>query len=430
MTCEIISIGNELLIGDTINTNASWMGQFLTEHGIEVTRIHTIGDRLSPVKSVIKQSLEDADLVITTGGLGPTHDDITKKAVQEVFEVNMVMHKPTLAFIKKIFKKRNIPFSKSNYHQAEVPANTEVLFNEQGTAPGLWVEEKGYRLAVLPGVPFEMKYLMREKVLPKIQKFTGGKEKRFSRYILTAGIGESTLSDKVIGELDGFLNDHISVAYLPDLQGARIRVSGYGTSQEQVTQSMQPVIDHIYKKAGDVIVGEGRELTLSGALGALFREEKLTIAIAESCTGGHLADTLTDTPGSSDYFLGGIITYSNRAKGQLLDVNEEDLQQYGAVSKPVSLQMAKQAAAKFGADIGISTTGIAGPGGGTNEKPVGTVWIGYWSQEHHFALKALFTNDRKINKERTTAVALETIRRNVLGMKAMPYNLKPQHQRI
>lgn len=425
MTCEIISIGDELLIGDTVNTNASWMGNFLTEHGIEVTRVHTVGDQLSVVVSLLRESLQRADLVITTGGLGPTHDDITKKAVQQVFDVDMVIHEQTLEFIKKIFKKRNIPFSKSNYYQAEVPAGAEVLFNKQGTAPGLWMEKNGHRLVVLPGVPYEMKNLMEEMVLPRIKEYTGERDKRYSRYILTAGVGESTLSDEVVGELDDFLNDHISIAYLPSPQGARIRISGYGTSREEVDRFMEPVVSHIYSRAEEVIVGEGKEFTLSEALGSLLREQGRTLAVAESCTGGHLANTITDISGCSDYFLGEMVTYTNNSKAALIDVSEEDLKSQGAVSLPVALQMSRGVAAKFGADIGISTTGIAGPSGGSRDKPVGTVWIGYWSNEEHFALKALFTNDRLINKERTTAVALETVRRRLLGIERMPYDLKP-----
>lgn len=425
MTCEIISIGNELLIGDTVNTNASWLGTFLTDHGVEVSRIHTISDKLALLRETIRQSISDADLVITTGGLGPTHDDITKKAVQEVFGVEMTIHEPTLEFIKEVFAKRNIPFSKSNYFQAEVPENAEVLFNKQGTAPGLWFDEQEHRLAVLPGVPHEMKYLMQKRVLPKIEAFTGGNEKRFSRYVLTAGVGESTLSDEIIGDLSDYLNDHISVAYLPSPLGARIRVSGYGATQREVEETMQPVLDFIHRQAGEVIVGEGKEFTLSEALGKLLRERSLKLATAESCTGGHLSNTLTDIPGSSDYFTGGLVTYSNSAKMSLLGVKKNDINEHGAVSKAVALQMAVGAAKALGADIGISTTGIAGPGGGSADKPVGTVWVGYCSREEHFALKALFTNDRLINKERTTAVAMETVRRRLLGIDTLPYDLKP-----
>ncbi len=414
-----------MLIGDTVNTNASWLGQYLTDHGLEVTRIHTVGDDLDHMISTLSSSLERARLVITTGGLGPTHDDITKKAILELFEVDTVIHEPTLDFIRQVFEKRNIPFSKSNHQQAEVPANAEVLFNRQGTAPGLWIEEKECRLAVLPGVPYEMKKLMEEKVLPRINALGDGKEHRYSRYIVTAGVGESTLSDEVIGTLDRFRGDDITVAYLPSPQGARIRISGYGKSREEAADKIKPVADYIHEKAGDLIIGEGKDLTISEALGKLLRQRGITISVAESCTGGLVANTLTDIPGSSDYMMGGVVAYSNEAKVKLLNVDGEVLRNSGAVSKPVALQMARNAARLFETDIGISTTGIAGPGGGTDEKAVGLVWIGCWTAERHFALKALFTDDRQINKERSTAVALETVRRCILGIPAMPYDLKP-----
>ena len=394
--------------------------------GVDVLQVHTIGDHPELMRRTLEQSLDRADLVITTGGLGPTHDDVTKKVVQNLFDVDSVTHEPTLNYIQKIFAERGIPFSESNRLQAVVPENAEVLFNRHGTAPGLWFEEKDSLLAVLPGIPHEMKGLMEEKVWPHIQSRLGEQEHRFSRYILTAGIGESTLSDKLIGNLDRFLSDDLSVAYLPSPWGARIRISGYGESREEVEKKIKPVADHIYEKAADVIVGEGKEMTLSEALGNLLRQQAKTISVAESCTGGRVADSLTDIPGSSDYLLGGVIAYSNASKESLLEVKADDLEAHGAVSRPVALQMAKGVAQKFQSDVGISTTGIAGPGGGTEEKPVGTVWIGIWTPSEHFAIKARLTDDRNINKKRSTAVALETVRRSLLGIKEMPYDLKKQ----
>ena len=425
MKTEIISIGNEILIGDTVNTNASWLGQILTDNGVEVIGVHSVGDDLGQVKSTLRRSMKQCELVISTGGLGPTHDDLTKKALQELFESGMVVDEDVLNFIKKTFKKRNIPFSQSNYQQAEVPDNAEVLFNEQGTAPGLWFHEMGCRLAVLPGVPHEMKYLMKEKVLPKIRELLTEGRHRFSRYILTAGIGESTLSDEVLGDIVRFLKDGTTVAYLPGPQGTRIRISTYGRSHQEAESKLRPLAEYIYDKAGELVVGEGRELTLSEAVGSLLRQQKLTVATAESCTGGLLASTLTDIPGSSDYTVGGVVAYSNEAKIRELIIRESDLEKFGAVSKQVALQMAKNTATKFGTEIGISATGIAGPSGGTREKPVGTVWIGFWSKDKHFALKPLFTSDRRINKERTVAVALEMVRRTVEDIEIMPYGLEP-----
>lgn len=424
MQCHIISIGNELLIGDTINTNASWLGQVLTEAGVDVTHVHTIGDDLQTMKETLEHALAFADLVITTGGLGPTHDDITKKAVTELFDCELVLDESVLEFIKKVFEKRNIPFSESNYYQAEVPGCCEVLFNTQGTAPGMWFDRGKVKLAVLPGVPHEMKHLMNEKVLPKVKAINGNSEFRRFHYIITAGIGESTLSDEVIGPLDDVLPEGVSVAYLPSPQGTRIRISSFGSSEQQIQDSINPVADYIKKKAGDLIIGEGKELNLAKAVGDVLRDHGLTISVAESCTGGYVANAITDIPGSSAYMMGGVIAYANKVKVEQLGVRLVDLDNEGAVSKPVALQMAKGVAQRLETDIGISTTGIAGPGGGTKEKPVGTVWIGFWSNNEHFALKVRFTNDRLINKERSAAVALEIVRRSILDIKEMPYGLK------
>lgn len=425
MRCQIISIGNELLIGDTINTNASWMGQFLTEHSIDVVKIHTVGDDAELIKSTIGNALEQSDLVITTGGLGPTHDDVTKKAVADIFGVEMTVHKPTLQFIQEVFQRRGLSFSESNYAQAEIPSNAEVLFNKQGTAPGLWFEEKGAGLAVLPGVPFEMKQLLKEQVLPKINARTGQNKLRLSRYLVTAGVGESNLSDEIIGPLDDFLTDNLSVAYLPNPQGTKIRISASGEKEDKLSAQIEKAARHIYQKASEVIIGEGRDFSLAESVGNQLRSRNMTIAVAESCTGGMLSDTITNVPGCSDYMMGGVVAYANEAKVSLLEVSPQLLDSVGAVSKEVAMQMAKGAAARFKTDIGISTTGIAGPSGGTEEKPVGTVWVGYWSKDRHFALKALFTNDRLINKERSVAVALEMVRRSLNNIETMPYGLNP-----
>lgn len=426
MQCRIISIGDELLIGDTVNTNASWMAQSLTEAGLDVERIDTIKDELPVIKDVIEQALASVDAVITTGGLGPTHDDVTKQAVAEFFNCDLVVHEQTLSYIQDVFKKRNIPFSKSNYRQAEVPAACEVLFNTQGTAPGMWFEQEKKILAVLPGVPYEMKHLINKYILPKLKKMLLGTEVRRSHYLLTSGIGESTLSDEVIGELDSYLNTDVNVAYLPSPEGTRIRIRAQASSESKLEEQLKPLLEHIREKAGAFIVGEGKDLRLAEAVGEALHQRNITIATAESCTGGSVADALTDIPGSSRYVKGGIIAYENEVKIKQLNVAKEDLKEAGAVSKKVALQMAKGVAQKLETDIGVSTTGIAGPGGGTKEKPVGMVWMGFWHKEHHFALQAQFTKDRLANKERTTAVVIEMVRRVVLDIEEMPYGLKKQ----
>lgn len=423
MKAQLISIGNELLIGDTINTNAAWMGQFLNDFGIEVIRVHTISDDHDLIKSTVLKSLEESDLVITTGGLGPTHDDITKTTIAELFEVDLIQDDEVLKYVKELFKSRNIPFSESNTWQAMVPENCEVLFNKAGTAPGMWFHENDCYLAVLPGVPYEMKYLMTRRVSSKLREQSNGIGYIHTEYLKTAGIGESTLSDYVLGDLSSYLNDHVSLAFLPSFGQVTLRITGKGATKEEAVNHSNKLIKFIREKAGTYIYGDHKDHTLSDRVGQLLVDQNKSIATAESCTGGLIANTLTDIPGSSAYVLGGIVSYANSVKQEQLGVLENDLIQFGAVSKSVALQMAKGVAKATGADIGISTTGVAGPGGGTDEKPVGTVWIGFYSKEQHFAVKALFTKDRLVNKQRTTIVALEITRRILSDIEELPYSL-------
>lgn len=420
MKAQIVSIGNELLIGDTVNTNATWLGQTLTEFGVELEYVHTIGDDYSLIQDAVLGGLKYSDLVITTGGLGPTHDDVTKKAVADLFDLSLKEHKPTLKYIQEMFKKRELNFSNSNYEQALVPEKAEVLFNKQGTAPGIWLTRDAKNVVMLPGVPFEMKELMHQQVLPRIEKLFNGYAKRYTRHILTAGVGESSLNDEIIGSLD--TSPKVSIAYLPSPAGTKIRMTGKG---KKGREHLDEVAEAIHEKASEYIIGEGKDCSLEKVVGQILRTRHKTLGCAESCTGGRLVDSITNISGSSAYFMGGLVTYSNQAKVDLLDVTRQNLDQYGAVSKQVALEMCRGAARRFKTDIGISTTGIAGPGGGSEEKPVGTVWIGYWSEHRHFALKALFTNDRIINKKRTVAVALDTIRRSLQQIDSMPYGLKP-----
>ena len=426
MKAQIVSVGNELLIGDTVNTNASWLGDYLTRAGFEVTYIHTITDDLSQIKNTLRFAMDRSDLVISTGGLGPTHDDMTKKAVAELFDVGYVLHEPTLEYIKTLFKERNIPFSSSNHAQAEVPENCEVLFNKAGTAPGMWFHESDTVLAVLPGVPNEMKYLMKKRVHAKIKEVFSETEYLLSRYLKTAGIGESTLSDEVLGDLSDYFNNGVSMAYLPAPGGVTLRLNAKGATKEEAEEHLQTITDVIYEKAGKFIYGEGKEFELSESVGHLLQESGLYLATAESCTGGSISNSITDRSGSSAYFKGGIVSYANSVKVKQLGVNKEDLEKHGAVSKEVALQMAKGAAEKLESDIGISATGVAGPTGGTEDKPVGTVWMGYFQKNGpHFAVKAMFTKDRLINKERTKMVLLEITRRQLKNIDGMPYDLKP-----
>lgn len=415
---HIITIGNELLIGDTVNTNASWLGSKLTESGFSVQKMVSIPDDFDPITNNISNSLAEADLTIVTGGLGPTHDDITKKAVAQLFESQLVENELVLNHVKGIFERRGFVFSRSNREQALIPECCEVLFNKQGTAPGMWFERNGHYLAVLPGVPYEMKHLMEVQVAPKIEQHFPDPDQIITEYFRTAGIPESTLSD-TIGELDEFTSNGVGIAYLPSPSGVTIRISA--NSDEKLVK----LREKLQQRAGNYIYGKGKNVSLAEVVGELLVDRNLTIATAESCTGGMLSNEITDIAGSSRYMLGGVVAYSNDVKKNMLGVQQDSLDQYGAVSKAVALQLAKGVAEHLGADIGVSTTGIAGPGGGTDEKPVGLVWMGFWIDGEHFALRSVFTNDRLINKQRTVMVVLESVRRRLSGVDSLPYELKP-----
>lgn len=421
---HIISIGNELLIGDTVNTNAAYIGQSLTHLGFTVEQISTIPDNYNLIKEKVKEFLTDADVTIVTGGLGPTHDDITKKAVAELFNSKLVQNEDVLEYVKKIFRDRGFTLSPSNIEQAAVPECCEVLFNKQGTAPGMWFEKEGHYLAVLPGVPYEMRYLMDKRVALKIRSLFPALSVRVTDYVKTAGIPESTLSD-LIGNLDEYTGNGVGIAYLPNPGGVTLRLSADGDTVELAENKLLAIRRMVDKKAGDLIYAKNKDQSLAEVVGKILSAQNKTIAVAESCTGGMLANEITNVAGSSATMLGGVVAYSNSAKSDILGVDEKLIKKYGAVSEPVAISMAKQAAQKFGADIGVSTTGIAGPDGGTPEKPVGTVWMGFSFKDQSFALKTVFTNNRLVNKERTVMVVLETVRRRLLSLETYPYELKP-----
>lgn len=427
MKAAIITIGNEILIGDIVDTNAAWIGSFLSQHDIEPAVSYTVGDERADILFSLKAGLERASLIIVTGGLGPTHDDITKKTIAEFFSSGFLVHQPTRDFIQKIFKKRGIPISDSNLEQSVVPDNCEVLFNKQGTAPGMLFKQDSKLIAVLPGVPYEMKYLMEHEVMPAVRKVFGFDTHLYRHYFQTAGIGESTLSDLVIGNLDDHFKNGLKLAYLPHSHGITLRISSEAESYDKAKEAADPLLNYIRETAKEYIYSESNGKELEQVVGELLGEQGLTIAVAESCTGGLLGSKITDVAGSSAWFKGGIIAYSNELKEQLLGVQKETLIKHGAVSKQTALEMAKNVAAKCKSDIGVATTGIAGPGGGTEEKPVGLVWFGFWRKNVHYALKVQFFKDRKLNKERTALVALDIIRRNISGIEVMPYQIEPEY---
>jgi nicotinamide-nucleotide amidase len=310
---HIISVGNELLIGDTVNTNASWLGSLLTEQGFDVEQVFTIPDSYEIITEKLSYSLNHASITVVTGGLGPTHDDITKKAVADLFGTEMVLNEEVLSYIQQMFARRGFDFSPSNREQAMMPAACEVLFNKKGTAPGMWFERNGAVLIVLPGVPSEMKYLMETGALPKIHEIFPEREVWATRYLKTAGIPESALSER-IGDLQEFTDNGIGVAYLPSVWGVTIRISASGTSMLQAEAKLKNLKELISGKAGDWVYGEGKSVTLSQVVGELLTEQEFTLSTAESCTGGLLANEITNIPGSSRYMAGGAVAYANELK--------------------------------------------------------------------------------------------------------------------
>ena len=410
MLAEIISIGDELLIGQIVNTNAAWMSRQLNSANIRVRQVSVVGDDGGEIRRSLELALSRADVVLLTGGLGPTHDDITKKVVADYFDsAEMVTDEKVLAHVKGIFQRRNLRMAPVNEGQALVPKKATVLWNDYGTAPGLLFEREGRYCAIMPGVPAEMQHLMNERVLP----FLKSKNKNVTirhRTVRTVGIGESALFEKLapIEELEKFGK----IAFLPHFSVVDVRVSVYENDATVAAQRIHAAEEYILSRVGPNVYGFDEE-TLESVIGRVLIEKKATLAVAESCTGGFVAHRLTNVSGSSQYFDRAIVTYSNAAKMQMLGVPEEVLQQHGAVSEECAKAMAEGVRRVSNVTYGVATTGIAGPTGGTEEKPVGLVWVGVASPERVFAQKFLFTKDRLINKERFSQMALNLLFREL-----------------
>ena len=420
MTAHIINIGDELLIGQVVNTNASWMAEELNKRNIKVTNISVISDGGDDIRSQLERSLSEADVVLITGGLGPTKDDITKSVLCEFFGDTLVRHQQTYDNVKKFFERRGLPFTEINQAQALVPSKCKVLVNEVGTAPcmvftmpqvetqyiaSLQTEAKPFEKIVIsmPGVPFEMKWLMQNSVLPMLQERLGG-EAIVHKTILTFGIGESFLADK-IADWEDALPTHIKLAYLPEAGKVRLRLSAYGADHTELEREVAEQIVKLNAIIGENIYGYDDD-TISSAIGKMVNRRCALLATAESCTSGLIAHRITETPGSSAYFKGGIVAYSNEIKEQLLGVKHETLEQYGAVSEETAIEMARGCLTKMGVDYAIATTGIAGPTGATEDKPLGLVYIAIASHNEVVCNRYVFTTTREQHQERTANQAL------------------------
>ena len=410
ITCQIITIGDEILYGHILDTNSKWLSQKIIDLGITISRKTSIGDNILDINYNIKKSISNYNLTIVTGGLGPTNDDITKNCLNKIFNGKLVYDKKTLTHIKKVFKKRNFDLTKKNIDQSLVPNNCIVLHNRFGTAPGMAFEKNKNILLSLPGVPFEMKSLFEDECVNLIKKkFV--LPHIFHRIIKTVGIGESWLSDK-INSWEKNLEKDLSLAYLPSIGRVKLRLTGKGNNLKRLKNKITKEEKALKKIIEKYIYGYDKD-ELESVIGKALIDLNKTVSVAESCTGGNISNLITSVPGSSNYFIGGIIAYSNEIKINSLGINEDILNKYGAVSKEVAEEMAKNVRNKFNSSIGISSTGIAGPSGGTKEKPVGTIWIAFSDNEKTISKKLILTQRRDVNTVLTTINSLNLLRKNL-----------------
>ncbi len=412
MKAEIITIGDEILIGQIIDTNSAWIAEQFNLSGIEIYQITSVHDDSEHIMEALKNAEEKVDLVIFTGGLGPTKDDITKHTLCEYFNTKMVFHEPTFEHIKQRFKNRNIDLNKLNRDQALVPETCTVLPNKAGTAPGMWFEKNDTIFVSVPGVPFEMKYLVENEILPRLQN--NGKTKAiFHKTVQTQGLPESMLAQR-IENWENSLPKNIKLAYLPNPMSVRLRLSAMGSDLNELKRQVQDEIERLKQLIPDHIFGFDNE-TLAEVIGRILLENGLTLAVAESCTGGYISHLITSISGSSGWFKGGVTAYSNEIKQNLLGVSENSLHSYGAVSEQVVREMAEGARKKLHTDFAVATSGIAGPAGGTEEKPVGTVWIAIAGPGKTVAEKFVFGDNRERNIIRSSQTALQFLRRAILN---------------
>ncbi len=403
MNAEIITIGEEILIGQIIDTNSAWMAQELGLIGVRIKQISSVSDIAGEIIEALRLAETRVDLILITGGLGPTKDDITKKTLASYFGSGWKIDQDSLENVKSIFARFSMPLLEVNIKQAEVPDNCEAIFNTKGTAPGMWFEVRNKIFVSMPGVPHEMMAMMSLSVLPKILS-RGQLPAIVHQTLLTAGLGESFLAQK-LETVENALPDHIKLAYLPKLGQVRLRLSAYGNSKSDLQREVDAWTDKIMKIVAEYIIWKG-DGTLSQAILERLQKNNKTLVTAESCTGGYIAKEITSIPGSSKSFLGGVVPYSNDLKKKLLGVNQDTLDRFGAVSEEVVREMAMGAILNLGGDYALVTSGIAGPGGGSPEKPVGTTWVAWGSKDKIETKKFSFGKDRLINIERSATVAL------------------------
>jgi nicotinamide-nucleotide amidase len=407
---DILTIGDEILYGQVVDTNSAWMGAELAKIGVKVRQITSVSDNPEHIIQALNEIKAHSDVILITGGLGPTKDDLTKHTLCRYFNTQLVLDEPSLAHVTELFRSRGRELTELNRQQAFLPEACTPVANPMGTAPAMWFEQDDKIFVSMPGVPFEMKRIMSDTVLPQLRD-------RFQivpiqhRVIQTIGIGESFLADQ-LEDWENNLPVNLKLAYLPYLAGVRLRLTGLDNGHDDLNLQLDTEQARLQGLIQDHIYGLG-EITLEQAVGDLLKQKGFTIATAESCTGGHVAHKLTSPAGSSEYFMGSIVAYHNHVKIRQLEISPEDLSQYGAVSEEVVCQMAANVRRLLQTDIGIATSGIAGPGGGSPDKPVGTVWMAYADAEKTVAKKIFYDKERLLNIEYTTFSILNLVRQQL-----------------
>ncbi len=411
MKLDILSIGDELLIGQTLNTNAHWLSKELNLIGFQIRQHTTVSDEETAIISALNEALGNSDVVIITGGLGPTKDDLTLGILTEYFGGKLIMNEDVYQDIEKMVTGRGYEMNELNRQQALVPDNAKVLRNKNGTAPGTWFEKDSKIIVSMPGVPYEMKAMTGNTVIPWLKE-------KFElpvivhKMIYTQGIPESQLAEK-LEDWENNLPNTIKLAYLPSPGRVKLRLSSIGNNRQEIETTINKEIEKVKTIIGKNIFSLTED-ELQVVIGDLLRKKNATLATAESCTGGYIAHLITQVAGASDYFKGAVVSYANETKIESLGVNADDINQYGAVSKQIVEQMAIGVRTKLNTNYSIATSGVAGPSGGTEEKPVGTVWIAVASEDDVVSQVFQFGKDRAINIERSAIAALGMLRNVVI----------------
>ncbi|MBI1223165.1 MAG: competence/damage-inducible protein A [Bacteroidetes bacterium] len=405
---EIITIGDELLIGQVVDTNSAWLGQNLNPAGVEIKQITSVSDNREHILEAIEAARKRADIILLTGGLGPTRDDITKDTLADYFGVGLKVDETALAHVRQLFTRLNRPMLDINEQQALIPENCTPIYNDRGTAPGMWFEDKGQIIVSLPGVPYEMKNMVSTFVIPRLKEHFQMPVIRH-RTLLTSGIGESYLSKK-IETIELGLPAHIRLAYLPNFSTVRLRFTGRGSNSDQLDKELEDIVELVKKEIG-IFLAADSDGSLQEIIGKRLIELNASVSTAESCTGGYIAHLITSISGSSRYFQGSIVSYANEVKESTLGVSAHHLEKFGAVSEEVVTEMAEGVRNKIGTTYSMATSGIAGPDGGTEEKPVGTVWIAVSGPNGTLAKCHHLHGGREQIIERSAFLALDMLRR-------------------